>query len=466
MTYAVDPLRIDDIDLDQANTDVVMNQDSITASMKDFTLKCFTKAKFATDPIFFFGTGIGKVDTKRVNSTVEFNFYKGKNNLPALKLINSNCDLTKENVQAEFSGDNDIFTLLNMTQDFTISMLVEYLNGTMSKETKEAIEGTINDLLGKIPPIIQIPGTDIAFNLGLLIDPKVEKGHVPMAIDGTSDCINKTACREYSGPWPQVPPETPVFEGSGSLQFLLSDYLFNSLSVAAYRNSLFNFTVTPEQVHEITGGAIELDTDFFSVFIPAMRKVYGKARPIMLKVSMTSAPMVKISPKEMDFTLTVLFAVYVKDTNNTYQHAFDTELTSEFKLTVKMANNVVKGNIGDYKFSLELKYKAFEDVTVDELNNFFNAIFKLSIPQINNILNEGFKIPPIGGFDLGKSELTLLPQYVKLDFNPEPIKKMVLPFSLDELARKLIEAYNKVKAVQAVEQMRPTNLPEWLKVEL
>lgn len=465
-TYNITDFNVSNIDLNPAQTQVVIKDEVIWTNVSDFTLQCTGNLSFWTTPAIFYGNGTGKVDMTHLNSSVGFQFTKGDNNLPQFHLKYSHFDLNEKHVMANFSGNNDVFTLAEMAKDFALPMLVDFLNGTMDQDTMDSISETINGVLGELPSALTIPGTDIVFNFGLLFDPKVKGSYVPMAIDGTAICANKTACRPYNGPKPKVPPETDVFGGNGSFQLLLSDYIFNSLSVAAFEDSIFNLTVTPGAVRNATNGSIELNTDLFGIFIPEMREVYGKHQDITLQLNMTSPPLVSISPAELGISTSTWTTIYVNTSKNETVKAFDIELFTDFKLNIRVADNALKGNITGYKFNLELHYKDIQNVTMDELNSLVNTLMKLAIPQINNWLNEGIALPPIGGlFNLSKSEVTLLPQYVRVDFNPEPIKGGTLTFNAEQLVQKLVRSYKKTKAIKLVKARKPENLPEWLKVE-
>lgn len=101
---------------------------------------------------------------------------------------------------------------------------------------------------------------------------------------------------------------------------------------------------------------------------------------------------------------------------------------------------------------------------IDDVNTLFNTLFRVAIPQINNLLNDGLPIPPIKPVDLSKSGLALLDRYIRIDFNPEPSKEGMKEFA-PIIANKLIESYRKVQSVHAVRRSRPEKLPQWLKIE-
>ena len=95
----------------------------------------------------------------------------------------------------------------------------------------------------------------------------------------------------------------------------------------------------------------------------------------------------------------------------------------------------------------------------------FNTIFKLALPQINNLLNDGIRLPLIEPFfNLNSSALTMLSRYLRLDFNPVPIEKgMEALVAL--IFRQLGRAYSKLSLRRQLRLAQPTTLPKWLKIE-
>jgi len=197
-------------------------------------------------------------------------------------------------LNATFEGDNDVFTLLNSIGEFAIPTIIELIGGEMKKETIEAIQGTVNELLGQLPCNITIPDTNVNFDFGLVVSPKVVDGHAPFALNGTSVC--EANCTPY-GDKPLPPKPIKVFGGKGSLQILLSDYIFSSFAHAAFENFLLKAIITSDMVKNATNGSFELNTDLFGIFIPEMRTFYGPHKDIDLAVGAITPPRLTIDEK-------------------------------------------------------------------------------------------------------------------------------------------------------------------------
>ena len=130
-----------------------------------------------------------------------------------------------------------------------------------------------------------------------------------------------------------------------------------------------------------------------------------------------------------------------------------------------MGHNYLKGNITEYKFQLKIKFSDVENVTVDGLNRLFNTLLKLVIPQVNNYLNDGIPVPPLEPFfNLSKSEMTLLNQYIRFDFDPEPCKKQLELFFAQAFEGFKV-SYAKAKKSRMLQEQSKPVVPSWLKIK-
>lgn len=297
--YTLDKFHIENIELNTDQTGIDMTKGDIVVSLANFSLKWVGKVKFSTDPVLFFGDGDGWFNLTNLNVTMKLNFDIGPNMLPRLKLIQSNVAISNKSISMGFNGSNDIFQVMNMTQAFALPMILDIIQGEMKAETIKMLEETINGVLGSLPHEITIPTTDIAFDYGFIFSPKVnEKGYVSAPIKGSAKCVNESRCVPYEKK--PVPPKKEDFTyGDGSLQIHLSDYIINSFSVAAFEDSLLKYVITPEMVHNLTGGLIELNTKLYGIFIPEIARKYGPDGPITIKLTSLSPPEVSIDTKFM-----------------------------------------------------------------------------------------------------------------------------------------------------------------------
>ena len=114
---------------------------------------------------------------------------------------------------------------------------------------------------------------------------------------------------------------------------------------------------------------------------------------------------------------------------------------------------------------MKILYSDIENLSIEEVNILFRTLFRLALPQINNLLNDGIRLPLIEPFfNLSSSALTLLDRYMRLDFNPVPIAKgMERLVAL--LFQHLTRSYSKLAIRRQLRLAQPTTLPKWLKIE-
>jgi hypothetical protein len=272
-----------------------MTSGDVVVKLNDFSLEWIGKVNFSTDPQLFYGEGNGWFNLSKLNVTTKMNFDKGANMLPKLILKSSKVDISNTSVGMHFDGTNDIFQLMDMAKNFTLPMIVDFISGEMKAESIKFIEDTINGALEGLPHEITIPNTHVALDYGFTFAPSVTKdGYVPIPIAGAARCTNETSCKKYEKR-PIPPKEEDYAIGKGSLQLHISDYILNSVFVAAFEDSLLNFYITPEFVHGMTNGSLELDTDLFGILIPEIRRRYGPKRPISISITATQPPEVTIT---------------------------------------------------------------------------------------------------------------------------------------------------------------------------
>lgn len=293
--YSLDALYFTAYSMNFNKSYVTLEDGKFNMSIKDLSLALKAFAQFTTVPALFYGRGYGMFNLSRMNSSTAFSLDIGNNLLPTFSLDYSHFNLSEKDLSMSFNGTNDVFTLLNSTQDLLIPTITGMLNGTMKPETRKSISDTINDLLSGLPSNITIPGTNINFDFGFIENPSMKGKYLPIALKGVSKCVNTTACKPYKKRTLIPPKEKKVFDGNGSLQILVSDYLINTLSFSAFEDQMMNLKVSSKQVSNMTNNTIKLDTDLFGIFIPHMRELYGKKREININFNITDPPMISIA---------------------------------------------------------------------------------------------------------------------------------------------------------------------------
>ena len=299
--YTLETFHINQIYLNYTKTGLNLTGGRFDLKISNFSFDCVAKAGFTTDPVLFFGKGDGRFNLSRLNVSLIMDLKLGPNNLPMIELVGSKVDISNNSLRMLFNGTNDVFTLLETIQGFVAPLIIETIGGVMKDETRRQLQDTINGVLNGLPNEIVIPGTDLALNYGLLIPPSMTNGYLPIALNGTFSCSGK-ACHPYAGPRPVPPKKIDPFAGTGSFQVLVSDYLVNTLLIAALEDSLIRFNVTSDMVANMTNGTIGLNTDLFGVFIPQIREKYGAHRNISMNFTAVKPPSLDITHNDITST--------------------------------------------------------------------------------------------------------------------------------------------------------------------
>jgi len=464
-TYALDTFHMNEVYINHTNTGIDFTSGILDMKIDNLTIDCIAKTSFNTIPKFFFGQGVSIFNITKLSTHAKLELGLAPNNLPTIKIHSSKTNLGNDSLDIKFDGTNDVYLLLDKVRSFVTPMIVNLIGGEMSQETIKSIEDTVNSFIGGMESGQNFPGTDVIIDYGLLIPPSITSGFLPLAINGTSYCGNPDRCIKYKGETPRKPPKIDVLTGKGSLQIYISEFFLNSLFISLYENSAFNFTF----------GQGSIDTDVLGIFIPDIRKKYGAKRNAIAKFNITSPPNLYISPSGISMKTIGDAEILVNSTgdkNAIMKTVLIVEVVMEFNLTVSMSQNYLRGNIGAYKFKINLKYKDVENASEEGLDRMINMALKIGIPQINSNLHDGIKLPPLEPFfDLSKCEIAQLDGYIHMDIEPEPIKKsfetliakMFIKFK-ETLYKKM--AKNSELALQIKEEAyrnRKRKLPLWLR---
>jgi hypothetical protein len=286
-------LHFNEVNINHAKSGIDLSEGVFVFSLLNLTLNSICKLNISTTPNYFSGKGNVTALLKQLNVTFKLNFSLGENNFPNITVINSKVDISNNTCFIHFDGDG-IFPMLNNFQEIIISAILNIISGELTNINRLKIQDGLNYVMDDTINPLPIEGTNVAIDYSLILNPRISKGILPISINGTSLCINKNSCKDYSEKRPSLPNKIDIFGGNGSLQIYISDYLFNSFFVAGYEDSIFNFTLTPNDFANFTKKTIVLDTDFIGIFIPDIKDRYGRHRPVTIQLNATNPPIINI----------------------------------------------------------------------------------------------------------------------------------------------------------------------------
>eukprot|EP00831_Metopus_contortus_P071493 TRINITY_DN65300_c0_g1_i1.p1 TRINITY_DN65300_c0_g1~~TRINITY_DN65300_c0_g1_i1.p1 ORF type:complete len:258 (-),score=30.81 TRINITY_DN65300_c0_g1_i1:152-925(-) len=250
----------------------------------------------------------------------------------------------------------------------------------MSDKTKQVIEDTVNKIMNITTGFLYY-NSDIGIDYSMILQPNIQNGVLPFALNGTTVCLQN--CRPYNKPFPSPPEPIKVFTGDGSLELVISDFFVNSFLLAAFRNSLFNFTISPDNFSKLTNHSLELNTDLIGVFIPEIRTKYGNKRDVFLTFNASEAPRIEINSEKIKLQGNSLSQILINNSDtNTLTESIVMNISTSFELNASISNNFLRGNISKFSFSMEIIKSEIKSVKLDDLNRLMQMLFKIFIPHV------------------------------------------------------------------------------------
>eukprot|EP00826_Nyctotherus_ovalis_P041009 TRINITY_DN4085_c0_g2_i1.p1 TRINITY_DN4085_c0_g2~~TRINITY_DN4085_c0_g2_i1.p1 ORF type:complete len:242 (+),score=49.39 TRINITY_DN4085_c0_g2_i1:161-886(+) len=217
------------------------------------------------------------------------------------------------------------------------------------------------------------------------------------------------------------------FDGSGNMTILVSDYVLNSLLVAAVQRRLLDAAIESKTVEEWFG--VKLDTNLIGTFIPEILTEYGKDKEMTIEVETHEAPVYGFSAEkgiqgkicgEIIGEAKGVLKMYVKDTVLIRTLVLEVSLKMGGK--VKAEKNNLTGEITSHDLKLQLISSPIKIESIATLEKALQLALIMGILQANEYLNKGIAMPYIRPFfSLEKSELKVIDRYIKISVNLAPI---------------------------------------------
>lgn len=394
----------------------------LETKIEEISLSCGGNISFSMEPDLFSGNGFAIFNLSKLNLTISTGFIKTEENLMNVKIVKSKIDISKNSFNMHFYSDDEIFDIINSIQETIFEILLSWIQGEMSETNRKYIENGINRVLNDTSNFPIIEGTDILLDYHLIAEPNSPANYLPISLNGTAICNNPQKCKKstYKA---ELPPTIEIFDNTNNnMQILISEYLLNTIMIAGYENSLFNYDITPEKFNEIT--KIKLDTNFISVFIPEVLNKYGENRDVFIRINAENPLNFTITAKSgVQNTNKFIAEFWINSTQNLVK-SFVLEIIFNTSFDINAYNNLLKSNITNTTFSLNLVESEIKEISLTNLVTLIQTLLKLFIPQINNFLNDGIRIPSIGKFfSFSKSKLFIIDKYIKIYINPEPVSE-------------------------------------------
>ncbi|MQM01979.1 hypothetical protein Taro_034739 [Colocasia esculenta] len=304
-----------------------------------------------------------------------------------LKLIMKDCSCSMK----------DIFITVEGGASWLYQGLVDAFEDQIRSAVEAAIKKKISEGISKIDSSLQnIPkeirvDDIVSLNVSVVDDPRLGKSSIEFDIDGLFFARNQVLISSFL-----QNKSRPSISCNGSLKMLgmsFDEEVFTSASVVFFEAGQLHWVVDEVPDRHL------LNTAGWRFIIPQLYKKYPND-DMKLNVSVTSAPILRISRKNIVVSILSDIIVNVLDGNKMIPVACIATVVTASGVPEISGNNLA-GRLALEDFTLNLKWStvgAFHmNLIQGVMRVFLNNVF---IPHLNSHLRKGFPVPIIHGFTL------------------------------------------------------------------
>ncbi|KAM4622302.1 bactericidal permeability-increasing protein-like [Discoglossus pictus] len=227
----------------------------------------------------------------------------------------------------------------------------------------------------------------------LITPPMVEWTHIDLALKGIAHPVGSPAQEAL----PIHPIALP--EGKGSMIYVgLSEHFFNSLGKTYFMSNVLNLTLSQEQYPDV----FWLRTGDYGAIIPQMNKYYPESQAMILTITATRAPVVRLTPMKLSLELTGRLQALAVLPYIVTKEVFSVDLTTTLIADTLHISDL---NLAVYFVSESLKFYVFNSsvgrMDTTALERTLEPILKESVQRKVNVL----KISPACSLKRGENLL-------------------------------------------------------------
>ncbi|XP_068635457.1 putative BPI/LBP family protein At1g04970 [Aristolochia californica] len=271
--------------------------------------------------------------------------------------------------------------------------------------TKKIKEGIIklDILLQNLPKQIPVDET-AAMNVTFVNEPSLLNTYVGLEINGlftSTDIISPKFYHDYTES--SISCNDPL----KMLGISLEEAVFNSASVVYFKAGLMHWVVDKDNVPDQS----ILNTAGWKYIVPQLFKKYPNDE-MMLNISLTSPPLVKISLDKIDATISSDMTIDVLENNEVIPVAC---ISVEVRASgfVEVSGNNLAGQAGLDGFTLTLQWSKVGNFHMFLIEKVMHVLLKdVALPFVNSRLRKGFPLPIIHGFMLENADILFSPSRI------------------------------------------------------
>jgi len=408
-------------------------------------------------PRLFFGDGTYNLDIDNMNITTKFNL-KNLNNALRFEMREINLTIDEEhfNLTEEKKASNDLIHLGYLGGNYIINT-VRKIWKSKDGSLAENITKVVNELLGYIPKEFTIPKTSFNLFIGLTDEIEIESDRFYIGNNLSAEC--KGECKNYIQYIPEPPETINKHSEYKGFQFFLSDYTTNSFMIAAYRSSLLDDIPISDVVR-----IVSKNFDFvklLSLFFPEIRDRNLDNKNMNISITFEEPPITEFKEKDTNSIANPIINFKYQEGKNTTT-LFKLKTDIKFKGWFDLAGGILKGNIATFNIIFSITEGKYNPST-KTIEDFVNILRKIIIPQINSLIDEGWKVPPTPIIDLSACAFTLEKQYLRIGLDTTKTNEEIREY-LEWIINKIMTFFRHQKMQKMIEANIPKNLPKWIKI--
>ncbi|KAM5135157.1 BPI fold-containing family B member 4-like [Mantella aurantiaca] len=203
----------------------------------------------------------------------------------------------------------------------------------------------------------------------------------------------------------------PMKEASES-QLGLSANFLGSVLTALQKEGLMDLEITNGDVP----GVPPLTTNALGGIIPKIAAMYKEERPLLMKISVPSAPVVKLQNKRGIVKLFVRTEVFVRKADSSLMPLFVLGVDAQLQAQFSVGGDKLKISMSVDSTHLSVISSSVGRFEVSTLEGFVGNIFTLAfLPSINTVVGNGIPLPKLMNIDFNNAEVDIIDELVVLN---------------------------------------------------
>ena len=448
LTLSLDKLTIRNANMSNKSR-IEINKDFMNITIVELNMEVNTTLSFKSEPNVINGSGTGHHTIDKLNGTASFKLKKNPEQdpgkLPHIESLKVNFEDASRKINGTFKGNNDLFLIANAISNLITTLIAGTLDTSFFNN--EELIVMLNYIADMVPTNIKMQELGIKADFSVMGNPSMINGVLPIRLNGTVDCYDKNVCKPYNGSKPAEPQHIDILKPKNDLSIYITEHLLDTAFIALFRRSLLSTIVGPS----LFDNTFNLTVGTLKIFIPDIDKHYNIKDEVILNIAAAQAPFIQFIPNEFNTAISVNVTVLVNKSstqddvkNKALVEAVKMNIIFNTNTNISLANNSLKGMIKNFTFHSRYISGTIQEEDMKNFNLFLNATLKLLIPQLNHMLFDGIKIPPIGMLNLKNSKLVINKGYLELDVN---LAKYEVPSIISDsifnwIKEKIGERYN------------------------